>query len=63
MQRAVEMHDLDVVNVCVNYLAGDANQLENFDTMHMISDWIPTWKNNFMFQPAMFTIAAYSRVK
>jgi len=25
MKRAVLMHDMDVVNVCVNYLAGDAN--------------------------------------
>ena len=49
MERAVNMHDMDVVNVLVNYLAGDANQLEDFDTKHMIDAWVPTWKQNFMF--------------
>lgn len=49
MQHAVEMHDMDVVNILVNYLAGDANQLEDFDTKHMISGFVPTWKHNFEF--------------
>ena len=43
------MHDMDVVNVLVNYLAGDANQLEDFDTEHMISEFVPAWKKNFTF--------------
>jgi hypothetical protein len=44
MLHAVEMHDMDVVNVIVNHLAGDAYQLEDFDTMHMIEGFVPTWK-------------------
>lgn len=49
MWHAVEMHDMNVVNVIVNYLAGDTNQLENFDTMHMIKAFVPGWKKNFVF--------------
>jgi len=49
MQHAIGMHDMDVVNVIVNYLAGDANQLEEDDTKYMIKHFVPTWKENFMF--------------
>lgn len=63
IKYAVEQHDLDVVNSLVNYLAGDVNQLENYDTMHMIKEFNSTWKKNFMFQSAMFTTAAYDKTK
>lgn len=49
MQHAVEFHDEDSVNVFVNYLANDACQLEVFDIMHIIENFNPTWKNNFIF--------------
>lgn len=49
MCHAVEINDQEMINVLVNHLSLDINQLEFFDTEHMIKNFIPAWKNNFTF--------------
>lgn len=63
LYHAVEMHDRQVINVFVNHFAEKGIQLSIYDTQHIIKDFNSTWKNNFIFEPAKFTIGAYKLVE